>query len=349
VLLKRAWLAGFGWINLSNAGSCLIRGPVDIAVGSPERLVFEGAPLVVPPLAQDQEKRRPIAYDGKFIDTKTACPDLTEDEERLYQALVEAAKAALKPEIETAKEAAAEKLAEKRGIKVEQARKVIEASHNGELLSWDSVHFDDPELGEVEVADILADPSHYHGKTLADPLAGVEYGTGKAKLFYNAGGDLRIHSFAHGGGVYKLRHCPEYIASRVEEAGEDAPNALARLAPFAGGIDAVTRERLRDLAAKVGKVGKRAVNEIFKQAQAKARKEEKEHRARGAARGDGKPRGVRQQLTLLGGQRPMTLQVIERRLRDAALVKAGAILARGQTQVVLRFAAEPVKIKGGGR
>ncbi len=224
---------------------------------------------------------------------------------------------------------------------------MVAASTRGELLSWDSVQFDDPELDVVTVADILADPAKYHGETLADPVEGRDYGRGKCKLYYNGGGDVRINSFAHGGNVYKLRHCPEYIAIKVEEAGEDAPTVLARLAPFAGGIDAVTRERLRDLAAKVGKVGKRAVNEIFKQAQAKARKEEKEHRARGAPRGDGKPKDARQRLDLLGGERPATLRRIEAVLRKPENVVAGAVLSRGQTQTVLRFATDPVKLRAG--
>ncbi len=346
-LQARAWLAGFGWIMVAGRGALLTRSIVDITVGSPERLVFEGPPLVVPPLAQDQAERRPIAHEGELIDTSVACPPLTEAERRRFEELVADAKLAAEPAAEASVEAAAEELAETRSIDIEKARDVIAASTRGELLSWDAVHFDDDALGVVEVGDILADPERYHGETLADPVEGRDYGRGKCKLYDNGGGDVRINSFAHGGTVYKLHHCPTYIASRIEEAGEDAPNVLARLAPFVGGIDAVTRERLRDLAAKVGKVGKRAVNEIFKQAQAKARKEEKERRARGAPRGDGKSKETRQRLDLLGGERAVALHKIEAILRKPENVKAGAVLSRGQTQVVLRFAADPVKLKAG--
>ena len=344
---KLAWLNGIGWIMIAKRGAKLIRSIVDTAVGSPERLVFEGPARVVPPLAQDQEARKAVAFEGGILDTRAACPPLTDDQERQYQAMVAAAKDALEPEAEASREAAAEEIAKEQNIPIEAARKVVSASLAGNLLSYDAVEFDDPDLGVVEIADILADPERYDGETLADPIAGPEYGTCKAKLFYNGGGSVVVNSFAHGGGVYQLRHCPTYIASRIEEAGEDAPNVLARLAPFAGGIDAVTRERLRDLAAKFGKVGKRAVNEIFKQAQAKARKEEKEDRARGAPRDHGKPREARQRLDLLGGERPATLRRIEAVLRKPENVKAGAVLSRGQTQVVLRFAADPVKLKAG--
>ena len=56
-LHKRAWLAGLGWLMVGAAGQLLERSIVDVSVGSPERLVFEGAPVVVAPLVQDTSKR----------------------------------------------------------------------------------------------------------------------------------------------------------------------------------------------------------------------------------------------------------------------------------------------------
>ena len=225
----RAWLAGFGWIMVAKRGACLPRSIVDITVGSPERLVFEGSPEVVAPLVQDEAKRTPIAHDGELIDTRAACPPLTEAERRRFEELVSAAKAEAKPAVKASKEAASEELAEKLSITIEKARDVIAANARGELISWDAVHFDDDALGVVDVADILADPERYHDETLADPIEGREYGPGKAKLYFYGGGSVVINSFAHGGIVYRLRHRPDYIASKVEEAGEDAPNVLARM------------------------------------------------------------------------------------------------------------------------
>jgi len=72
-LQARAWLAGFGWIMVAGRGARLTRSIVDITVGSPERLVFEGPPLVVAPLAQDATERAPIAHAGGLIDTSAAC------------------------------------------------------------------------------------------------------------------------------------------------------------------------------------------------------------------------------------------------------------------------------------
>ena len=63
-LHARAWLAGFGWMMVGVAGHLLERSIVDRMVGGPERLVFEGAPILVPPLVQEAESRRPLATDG---------------------------------------------------------------------------------------------------------------------------------------------------------------------------------------------------------------------------------------------------------------------------------------------
>ena len=49
-------------------GQLLERSIVDRMVGAPERLVFEGKPVLVPPLDQDQDARRPVVVDGEMLD-----------------------------------------------------------------------------------------------------------------------------------------------------------------------------------------------------------------------------------------------------------------------------------------
>jgi len=51
-LSDRLWLNGCGWLVVGAAGQVLVRSIVDASVGTPERLVFEGAPVVEPPLAR---------------------------------------------------------------------------------------------------------------------------------------------------------------------------------------------------------------------------------------------------------------------------------------------------------
>src|SRR5262249_18451593 len=54
-LHERCWLAGFGWMIVSDAGTLLERSIVDRTVFAPSRPVFEGPPILKPPL---QQKRR---------------------------------------------------------------------------------------------------------------------------------------------------------------------------------------------------------------------------------------------------------------------------------------------------
>src|SRR5580704_4601458 len=61
------------------AGSFLERALINRACGSPERLIFEAPPVVVPPL--EQAPRLAKAYEGAILDTLTACPPLTAAEQ----------------------------------------------------------------------------------------------------------------------------------------------------------------------------------------------------------------------------------------------------------------------------
>jgi hypothetical protein len=61
-------------------GQLLDRSIVDRMVGYGERLCFEGAPVIVAPLAQNQVKRAPEAIEGIEIDSTRAVPRLTEYE-----------------------------------------------------------------------------------------------------------------------------------------------------------------------------------------------------------------------------------------------------------------------------
>ena len=79
-LHDRCWLAGLGWYMVGAAGQLLDRSIVDRLVGTPERLVFEGPPVLVDPLAQDAVARQPIVHEGAMIDTASACRSLTIEE-----------------------------------------------------------------------------------------------------------------------------------------------------------------------------------------------------------------------------------------------------------------------------
>ena len=81
----RLWLAGYGWGMGSAAGSFLERWLVDKACGSAERLIFEGPPIIVPPL--EQAPRPAVAHPGDILETKIACPTLTTQRRRRLERL----------------------------------------------------------------------------------------------------------------------------------------------------------------------------------------------------------------------------------------------------------------------
>ena len=97
-LHERCWLHGLGWFMVGVAGQLLERSIVDRMVGQPERLVFEGPPILDPPLSQDVDSRRPIVFDGKILDTVAACPPLTVIEKAALDKLKAEAKQRLLPE-----------------------------------------------------------------------------------------------------------------------------------------------------------------------------------------------------------------------------------------------------------
>ena len=79
-LHDRCWQNGLGWHVIGRAGQLLDRSLVDRMVAYGERLCFEGAPIIEPPLAQDAAKRTPEVFEGEAIDTGLIVPRLTEYE-----------------------------------------------------------------------------------------------------------------------------------------------------------------------------------------------------------------------------------------------------------------------------
>ena len=92
-LHQRLWLVGFGYYVIGAAGQLLERSLIDAAVYGPERLVFEGAPILLPPVAQDRETRQPRVHNGDIIDTTSAIPPLSDEEQARLTQLKAAASA----------------------------------------------------------------------------------------------------------------------------------------------------------------------------------------------------------------------------------------------------------------
>ena len=224
---------------VSTSGALLERSIVDRMVGGPERLVFEGGPILVPPLQQDKDSRRPIAVDGVALDTVAVCPPLSIVERSRLDELKARERERLAPEMAKAREAFVESQAKtlvaRTGMTEKAARQVIIRQCEGVLRPDVELPFDDPALAGCTVGDVLADPERFEGETLADPLEGVSYGRCVAKVMRRADGTPWIHSFAHGRTIYALKHDVTSVRKAMEQAAKE--EVVATFALLAAGAD----------------------------------------------------------------------------------------------------------------
>jgi hypothetical protein len=270
-LHDRCFRHGFGWYLVGAAGQLLERSLVDRVVGSPERLVFEGPPVLDPPLMQDQAARRPVATDGEALDTRTACPPLG----LLDQSILRERQAKLAAQLEPARIKVrkvyiaehVDRLVERSpGMTRERAQRVVERQvDHGILLPSIVLPFDDDDIRGCTVADVLANPIRFAEATLADPLEGPVYGVGKAKILRRPDGTFWINSFAHGGKAYELKF--DFAAAKVAIEDASPDDTGARFEQFVLGADLRPDELeiLRNLVSKKIGVTKRALDARIKQ------------------------------------------------------------------------------------
>jgi hypothetical protein len=295
-LHDRCWIAGLGWYMVGAGGQLLERSCVDRMVGQPERLIFEGAPDLIPPLKQDKAARKPVVFAGETIDTVQCCPPLTIVETARLNELRAKAAFALAPERAKAREIfikeQGDKIVRRTGMGRRMAARVAARQCDAGILLPDvDLPFDDTELAGATVADVLADPASFEGATLADPVEGLEYGRSKAMIMRRADGPPWIHSFAHGRSIYELRL--DFAAAK--RALESAPTNEAARAfvdlVMAADLEPDEIESLRDIAAQRAGVGKRTLDQMLKAARQEEhkRKAEEDRRRRAAARQDPRP------------------------------------------------------------
>lgn len=239
-LYKKLWLAGFGHIEIATSGAILQRTLIDACVFTPERLDFVGKPIIDgagltwrPPEA--------VFRDGEFL-TPHLLTDLSANDEKIFQNLIDAAKSEARSESNRVSEKwqriHIERLIDN-GVSAVQAEKQIRdlAKRTGELPDDFELHF--ANLGVATVRDVRADPERYNDQALADPIEGPDYGRTTAKFWHNAPhGRPLIHSMAHGG-------CRYFFASdakskpEIKIEGGNKPivvDACERILKNAGGI-----------------------------------------------------------------------------------------------------------------
>jgi hypothetical protein len=294
-LFDRLWLAGWGFYGVGKKGQLLCRSIIDASVGQPERLVFEGAPVVNFPLLQEEAARMPVFFEGEYIDTRVVLPPLSDGEARRLKDLRDGARrlgestAAYVRQAENLKDA--RKIASTTGEPLDHVLERISHRQRGRLAADIELDFDDPEIGTKTVGDVLLDPKNYLGETLADPLEGLDYGRCKAKVLADDLAGIRIHSFAHGAHNYVLCHSRMTLERLIEAT--DTKDVIARYADAL--VDAMADEGslsyLRDLVFK--KTGRHysPINRAIKEAKLRrARLRREAAQARENVRRDTRPR-----------------------------------------------------------
>ena len=291
-LHERCWLHGFGWMTIGAVGQLLERSLIDRMVYAPERLVFEGAPVVLPPLIQDQRRRRATAIEGPPLDTVAACPPLRIAEKEKLNAMRAKERYRLASECEQTRQKQAIHIAKRTGATIETARRMIERQIAGILLPDFVLPFDDEEFQGCTVGDVLRDPERFEGVTLADPLEGVAYGRCKAKIMRRADGSVWIHSFAHGQSIFELR----FDAAAIEAILKDTPVAewvdVFVHCVLDADIQDHERERLRNDVSARTETNKRTIDQAIKQAvnEREMSRAQEAHDRRIAERRDPRPR-----------------------------------------------------------
>jgi putative DNA primase/helicase len=212
-LAVKCWLHGFGWGWVGKNGTIHERCLVDIHCGTPEHPAYEASPVLVgDDLEQDAAAREPIWREGRVVDSRAAIPDPTPEEMATYREIVAATKAAMADE---ANEIArvynlgrAQEMSARTGRSVEECLEDAERLVKGELTADVLLDFDDPDLGEVTVGDVLENPARYASATMVDPVYGCDYfyRRNQAKFIWPSDGTKKpyISAFAHGRGMYQL-------------------------------------------------------------------------------------------------------------------------------------------------
>lgn len=260
-LHDRAWLGGLGWHLVGRDGQLLERSVVDRSVYAPERLVFEAAPDLDPPVAQHE--RKALVHDGDAFDSQTV-GDLDPEETRELKRIKADSASSLSGRCKAARETFANTKADQLGVTIDEARRIVQRKTDGYVLRPGFVlEFDN--LGEVDVGAVLADPDVYIDETLADPIEGVDYGRNKG-VVQKWDGALTIYSHAHGRTLYKLRYDFASIKTAILAAPEaEAAKVLARLAVHAD-LSPDEEDKLYGFASKRSGSSKPATKKMFKDA-----------------------------------------------------------------------------------
>lgn len=231
VLEKRLWLAGLGYIKVSQRNASLLkRTIVDTAVFSPERLIFEAGAAIVPgnPLVQ----RLPIPelrFKAHAILDTARLPDLSEEEEEAY---LEAVRLAQKSDaVVQTKAAIKNRLTDSYIVEAQRqgkiltrrlAEKMVDGLERHILPPYHPILFSNGYTATI--LELVSNPFKFDGMSCFDPLR-PDKGPDRAKFFANADQAIMnpvVYSFVEGGRTFNLKESLRLLTQQSsEDDGED--------------------------------------------------------------------------------------------------------------------------------
>jgi hypothetical protein len=220
-LNDRLWAQGHGRYEVSSSGSLLNRSVFDGAVWQSNRIDFSAGAKCSSGL--DQRRGKPVLF-GKnptfnLLDTRTAIPALTVEEERLARKNQANAQLHTKKQADQVRQdwmAERAKAIKVRNSNLEEVEAIMMARRAAESqdLTGDwplTIKNVDGSKKEITVLEALDNPEIYHGCITLDPLE-PDYDGGRwvGKLYLLAARP-NLNSFAHGGVNFRLHRHPERI------------------------------------------------------------------------------------------------------------------------------------------
>jgi P4 family phage/plasmid primase-like protien len=253
----RLWLAGMGRIKISRSGSRLYRTPVDAAVGSPERLIFEAPPVVEGGLEQ---RERPIyVQDGAYLSLEDFpalnALDLLKIHDlrrREYDAAASEAARVRSAYIDQHSAELAKRLETEAGLSedeaIRRARRDLNSTENGVLTGCfqllTEVNFDQEGEAEVTIDQIYAEPHRFDGVYCRDPF-NQDKGPQKARVLRRDDGFMTLHAWTHGGADYLLLPSFGGLVQRLEAWSTLDSDARTRLREDCGRADLSAAEQVK--------------------------------------------------------------------------------------------------------
>lgn len=238
VLRDLCWLNGLGRVEISASGSLMKRSLFDENMWQAARLDYIGGSICKPPLFQDRGE--PVLMGGSgWLDTRSALPDLTEEQQHALKLMQAAACARLKDESDQVRAAwsatrvrdESKRLQKIKGITEvaadAQASRAVASSLAGTLQGDYLIPL--PEGRYVSVKEVLDNWQLWQGKKTLDPLEPEHRGGETCGILYLTGSTPRLFSLAHGGMTYQLARQPVKVVmqrGRQSDTADELAQAL---------------------------------------------------------------------------------------------------------------------------